>query len=52
VARSTDGSARVRSAKPASTASVAARRDPNRSRVSTGVATTRAKATFWPESVS
>lgn len=49
VARTTDGSQRVSSANPASTASVAAQRTPNRSRVSTGAATTSTNATFCPD---
>jgi hypothetical protein len=51
-ARSTEGSARVTSANKASTASVAANRGPNRSRVSRGAAMTMTNATFWPDTAS
>ena len=46
VARSTDGSNRVTSAKPASTARVTTSRGPNRSRASTGATSTITNATF------
>lgn len=52
VARSTDGSHRVSSANPASTARVATNRGPNRSRLSTGAAITSANATFCPDTAS